>query len=313
MPMFFDNQISKDTQAKLGGRCSLISANIEALAVELGLSLPQVDEFKAFFTDLSAALATAQVERGEKDMSFEDYRTVFEDTFQLRLRIKEFLTAAVEGTDQGQELLEAYGLARKSPTSYNGLVAGIDTLKMKHDELVAAGDTRVAPQSTIDALIVLKDKLITAYNKIGTERQESAKAFDDLQELVDKIRKRLRYLYELATLIWGKHDPKLMLLGFAPAKPRPGGGQPDPISEFVCVLEGEELKFTWNEPDNTTSCQLIYSDDQEEWEELYSGDKFSFTYEPPVGKRFYKVRARNVNGYSDWSVTIEYEKVEVPG
>jgi len=311
--MYFDNQISKDSQAKLGGRCSLVNANIEALAVELNLTLDQVNEFKAFFADLVAAQATAQVERGEKDMAFEDYRTVFEDTFQQRLRIKEFLTAAIEGSDQGQELLEAYGLVRKSPTSYNGLVAGVDTLKMKHDELVAAGDTRVAPQASIDALIVLKDKLILAYNKIGTERQESAKAFDDLQELVEKIRKKLRYLYELATLIWGIHDPKLMLLGFAPAKPRPGGGQPDPISEFTCEYQDPELTFTWNEPENTTSCQLIYSEDQDEWEELYAGDKFSFSYEPPVGKRWYKVRARNANGYSDWSVTIEYEKTEVPG
>ena len=313
MPIQFDNQISKDTQTQLGGRCSLIKANIEALAAELGLTPDQVIEFMAFFEDLLAALAKAQVERGEKDMAFEDYRFVFEDTFQLRLRIKEFLTAAVEGSDQGQELLEAYGFARKSPTSYNGLVAGIDTLKMKHDELVAAGDTRVAPPSTIDALMLKKEDLIKAYNKIGTERQESAKAFDDLQELVEKIRKKLRYLYELATLIWGKHDPKLMLLGFAPARPRPGGGQPDTISEFESVLEGEELKFTWNEPDNTTSCQLIYSADQDEWEELYSGDKFSYTYEPPVGKRWYKVRARNVNGYSDWSVTLEFEKGDVPG
>jgi len=38
----------------------------------------------------------------------------------------------------------------------------------------------------------------------------------------------------------------------------------------------------------------------------------TYTYDPPVGRRVYKVRAENEFGYGDWSDEKEYTVTEVP-
>jgi len=48
------------------------------------------------------------------------------------------------------------------------------------------------------------------------------------------------------------------------------------------------------------------------WEELYAGEDNTYTYAHPVGSRTYKVRARNANGYGEWSDPVEFEVEEVP-
>ncbi len=70
--------------------------------------------------------------------------------------------------------------------------------------------------------------------------------------------------------------------------------------------------LTWDPCENTTSYQLAYTEDGEIWDELYAGTDTTYTYAPPVGTRTYKVRARNANGYSDWSDPVEFEVPEVP-
>ena len=123
---------------------------------------------------------------------------------------------------------------------------------------------------------------------------------------------QLRVIYQIATLIWGTQSPNLIAIGYAPAKPRPGGGQPDAPANLIAVWETPDLQLSWNASDNTTSYQLAYSTDNELWEELFAGDLLNFKYEPPIGKRWYKVRARNSNGFSDWSNTVSYERMEEP-
>ncbi|MBC8385051.1 MAG: hypothetical protein H8E57_05995 [Candidatus Cloacimonetes bacterium] len=306
------NSIAGESFKSRGGRISNVSANIADLAAELGLTPEQVLKLAEMLTEWNQSRAVSQVERGDKDMAFEDYRLKKDDASDLYLKIKEVLNVRIENTDQGQQLAEGYGIARQSPQSYEELTSMIDTMKMKHDQLVLAGDTRVAPQSAIDDLVVKKTDLINAYNAISKERQESAKAYDDQNALYLLHSKLLRDLYSIASLVWGKHDPRLILLGFAPAKPRPGGGQPDTITGFVFESLPPVLTFTWHKPENTTSYQLVYSDDEDVWEELYDGDEETFAYQPPVGKRWYQVRARNANGFSDWSEMLVFEVPEVP-
>ena len=109
-----------------------------------------------------------------------------------------------------------------------------------------------------------------------------------------------------------KYFPDLLLLGFAPAVPPPGHGNPDAQEGVDCDFVEPNLTVFCNECENTTRYQLKYSLDGEEWEELYADDENSYTYDPTNELRYYKVRARNKNGFSDWSNTIEFEPPEVP-
>jgi|GEM_PF-5463191 len=41
-----------------------------------------------------------------------------------------------------------------------------------------------------------------------------------------------------------------------------------------------------------------------------AGEDKTFTFQPPVGKRWYQVRVRNANGFSNWSEMPEFEVSE---
>jgi hypothetical protein len=312
MPLIQDNNFSKDAYALRGARLSLLSGNITPFSAELGLTLAQTDWALASFQAFLDAQSTAQLERGDKDLAQEQYQVEFDEAYQHYLRIKELLLAMITDSEQDRELAEGYGIAGRAPQNYSDMCTYIDTLIDKHDLLVTAGDTRIAPQTAVDLLAAKKVDLVKAFNTIGVEKQESAKAYDDLHALYTEDTQQLRVIYQIATLIWGKASPNLIAIGYAPAKPRPGGGQPDAPVNFAHTWVSPDLSLSWQECENTTSYQLAYSTDNELWEELYSGDQLSHKCEPPIGKRWYKVRARNSNGFSNWSNTVSYERMEEP-
>ena len=64
--------------------------------------------------------------------------------------------------------------------------------------------------------------------------------------------------------------------------------------------------------DTATGYQFVYSEDDVNWTELYVGEDNTYTYQPPVGRRVYKVRAENEYGYGDWSEEVEFTVDEVP-
>lgn len=64
--------------------------------------------------------------------------------------------------------------------------------------------------------------------------------------------------------------------------------------------------------DTATGYQFVYSEDDINWTELYAGENNSYTFQPPVGRRVYRVRAENEYGYGDWSEDVEYTVDEVP-
>lgn len=99
-------------------------------------------------------------------------------------------------------------------------------------------------------------------------------------------------------------------LGFAPKINRHGDEQPDVPINFSTQWISPELIQIWNTYEKTTSYQLVYSEDSETWENLFTGNETSFTYSAQEGKRTYRVCARNNHEYSDWSNVIEFLKPE---
>ena len=312
MPLITHNAFSIDSYPIRLQRLADAKANVDDVSAEAGLSVEQI----AFLQGASDAFVQAQVnvnlERGDRDLAYEGANSKFEIAYEKYMPVKEYLLTIIKGTPQESQVAEGYGITKLAPINYAELRIGIETMKAKHDALTALGDSRVAPATAMDALVEANTNMIKAYDDISKENQESAAAYDALHALYEADSQHLRLIYNLAVIVWGKYSPKMMLLGYAPAVPRPGGGQPSDVTEFNFSFTDPVLTFTWNKPLNTTSSQLVYSMDNKEWEVLLYDDLYEYAYNPPAGVRYYKVRVRNANGFSGWSNTISFEPPEVP-
>lgn len=92
----------------------------------------------------------------------------------------------------------------------------------------------------------------------------------------------------------------------------PGEPQPPEAPVLTYVWEGPNIILSCD-PDNTADAyEFVYSEDNVNWHALYAGAETTYTYAPPVGTRFYKVRAENELGYGEYSEVVEFTKPEVP-
>ena len=122
--------------------------------------------------------------------------------------------------------------------------------------------------------------------------------------------KKLLSIYIWSLMTWDKNDPDLLLLGFAPRINKAAGTEVNIPVALKCKWESSKLILSWQECEQVSGYQLACSEDLDNWEELHAGDETTYSYEPPVGTRTYKVRARNAHGYSGWSDTVEFELPE---
>ena len=253
------------------------------------------------------------MERSDRDEAYEKLNNMYLLAYEKYMPLKEYLWAKIAGTPQEDEIAEGYGIMRAAPRNFFELNEAINRMKSKHTALTTEGDERVAPQTALDALIAANTNMYKASEGVSAENVESAAAYDALHALFEEDTIKLRLIYQLAVIVLGKYNPKLMLLGFAPSVPRPGSGQPGDVDTFVLNTDNEpNVTFTWNKPTGTTSSQLVYSEDNQVWEVLLYDDLYEYTYNPPDGLRYYKVRVRNANGFSGWCNTLQYEPPDVP-
>ena len=66
----------------------------------------------------------------------------------------------------------------------------------------------------------------------------------------------------------------------------------------------QTMSLSWDAVTNATSYQLE-ADNGSGFIELYAGEETTFSYTPADGKTLYRVRARNANGFGDFSTVLE--------
>jgi len=306
MSLILDNGFTHDTYNRRSDRLSLMSNNIETQSVGLGLPETLLSWGTSAYPGWSAARVSAGVEKGERDVAFEIYQNTFDETRSLVIDIKEVLLALIGDTEEGKEIIDEYGIGGATPRNRAGVKQLIDQIIETSIRLRVAGDVRVLPEVLTTKLADAGTAIVDQWHMAQKEKQESAEAYDALEAVYNEDSQKLRLVYQMSKLIWGTYSPKLILLGFAPSTPKHGGGQPDVPIGFNIEWNDPELTLYWNDAANVSSYQLVYSEGNDIWEELYNGDSASYYYEAPTGKRFYKVRARNARGYSEWSEVLEF-------
>ncbi len=310
MSLILDNGFTHDTYNRRSDRLSLLSNNIETHSVELGLSETLLSWGTSAYDLWTTKRVSAGVEKGERDVAFEAYQKAFNEARSLVINIKEVLLALIEDTEEGKEIIDEYGIGGLTPRNRAGLKQLIDQIIETSNRLREAGDLRVLPEALATKLADAGVDFEDQWHKAQKEKQESAEAYDALEAVYNEDSQKLRLVYQMAKLIWGAYSPMLALLGFAPLTQKRGGGQPDAPIGLNVEWNDPELTIYWNEASKVSSYQLVYSEGNDIWEELYSGDSASFTYKAPAGKRFYRLRARNARGFSEWSEVLEFIKPE---
>ncbi|HHE39237.1 MAG TPA: discoidin domain-containing protein [Candidatus Cloacimonetes bacterium] len=309
--MGYNNNISQQTQAQRDATTAQLEHNIAVQGPLINLPLELTTWASTSNTDYMAKLTAAGIEKGERDVKSEEFQYKKAETYENLVGIRELTEAMVYDAGEKDELLDMYGLIGPTPLDRAGLKKVITQYKETADRLRLEGDPRVLAEAIVNKLVTLKDEMESLWLDYRTEKEDSMEAYDILQECYDEGSEKLRHIYRYATLAWGKYSPKLLLLGFEPLTPPPGHGQPDIPTNVTATWEDPNVKIACDPCEGATSYQFEYSDDGEEFMELYAGEEYSYTYEPPANKRYYRIRARNANGFSEFSEIVEFEPPKV--
>jgi len=303
-----DNSVWQDLYVVRTARLQFLKAFIEIHAPALALPPELFDWARNAYDIWYSALIKSDAEWAEKEGAFLAIRLAEEPARARLTIIKELLNSRYVDRP---ELLERYNIDSASPRSRVGMMQMADDVYEMHARLKAEGDPLVLPDAMISGLRALMDAVRAAEVKAQDEFEDAKSATKELRAIFEADSKMLALLYDWAVAMWGAEDPRMLEIGFVQRLPESGGGG----GNMPSVPEGFELKwlepflkFWWNPVEGATSYQLAFSaDNGASWEELYSGAEVGFEFEPPAGKRLYRVRARNANGFGDWSATLEHE------
>ena len=305
MFIFFNNSFSSDPLNLRTERWKAIVEYIEALAAELSIPAEMVAYALGALDLWMAALGKTTIEIGQSE---EAHQTMTEKdalTFDYYIRCKDLLKDQYGFDDK---VLTIYGIKGAFPKSRKDKLRSVQNLLDGNTELTTAGDPKVLPAAFINKLqgyLIESNAAFSTY--VLKEKPEALNAVDQQTALYDSDTKFLRTLYSWVLMTWTPQNPFLLRLGFAIRKPKPGSGQPGQVTGETVDYVAPDVKINWDVTATATGYQLAWSADEQEWEELYFGADSNYDYEAPVGLRYYKVRARNVHGYGDWSDVVSYD------
>ncbi|MGC9316157.1 MAG: hypothetical protein ACP5G4_11115 [bacterium] len=313
MLIFLHNNFVMDFLALRSARLLAIKTYIMAWKDILSIPDHLVSWALNAYDNWVAALAKSQAEMGEERVAYDQMHTADKLTFEYYARCKALV---IDTYGENNPKLVIYGATGRFPRDRKRRMDTVQGFLDGHATLVASGDPDVLPDAFIAKLQGYFSDSNNAFNNfVLKEKPEARKAVDAQEELFAIDSEMLRVLYSWVLMTWSKGEPNLVQLGFAPQTGQSGGGGgvvPSAPEGFMLSWLEPFLKATWMPVEGATSYQLAFSaDGGGSWEELYSGAEMGFEFEPPAGLRQYRVRARNANGYGEWSVILEYD-IEEP-
>lgn len=306
MEIILDNGFTQDTLGRRGVRLIEIQHNIEELQPTLNIPDDLFNWAKNSSDIFESARVIADTELGEKEgatTELDEKEKIMRETFT---DIRSIILARYTGYAPH---LDDFNLDLDFPDKTNDRMIKVLDVVTVSDRHRAAGVPCVLPEETIDRLRTVVEDVRTAYQTQDIEKYESKHAHRVLWDIYDADSAKLAELQGWAKVMWGRYDVRFELIGMVPVKKQTVGGDVPAIPiGFEYKWLDPVLKLEWKAVEGATSYQLAYRKTAEEaWEELYSGAEKEFEFEPAPGGTFYRVRARNADGYGDWSVTLQHE------
>jgi len=250
------------------------------------------------------------VEIGERDVAFEQIKAARKALYEHTTIVRGNLDVRYADV---ADYIHIYGICGRVPLVHSDLIKFGGEIIKGHEKSVAEGDPLVLPEPVIEQLRTFIANLDVMLDNSTEELCEALACTAIVEDLFDADSHELGELLNWIYMFWGKYDPRLYELGFVPASEQSGsggGGGEVPAAPTGFMFEWLEpvLQFSWDAVEGATSYQIAFSEDGGEvWEELYTGEEVGYEYEPPEGMQYYRVRARNADGYGEWSDVVEFE------
>lgn len=298
-----DNNFANDTRGIRDTRLYFLSHSVDNYAAELEIVGATLDWARGASDVYNAAQVKRSVEVGEAAAAFQIADRAIDSLKARYQTLKDLLKRRFAGDE---DALRIYGIVGATPVKRQKLIDQAEELIEGNERLRADGDVRALPESMESAFGSLVEDAKEKYYQAGLQRREAREAVAELNELFETDTAKLRALYRWVLTFWDARDPRVGDLGFARARRR--GGGPTPPAPKNLRFDSGVGRFDWDAVEKATSYQLVYrSAGGGDWAIAYSGDETSAAFDPGSGAWDFKVRARNANGYGEFSEEIRIE------
>ena len=147
----------------------------------------------------------------------------------------------------------------------------------------------------LEAAMAAQDEAIDIRDSKATERGNMG----------NEIYKTISMYCEIGKKLYAKSNPS-KYNDYIIYTPSAGGLKPPAGLKYLV----EHYTAVWDAVENATSYELQYSPDGSDWSEAYGGaDNMVHYFPPQSGTAFFRCRARNANGYGDFSEVL---KIDIP-
>jgi hypothetical protein len=247
-----------------------------------------------------AARIKQSAEIGEKNEAFQSSQeadSLLGERYQI---LKDILISRYSLED---DKLKIYGIDGRTARNHAERIHVSEDFIEGHIRLKAAADPNVLPDIMITNFTALVDEARQKYYEAGLEREEAQKATEELNNIYNNDSIKLRAIYNWIIAYWGKFDTRLITLGFVQASNISSGNLP--IAPINLNYNYLIHVLSWDSVTDATSYQAVRQQSgSTDWEEFYSGADLTYQYIPSFGDYTIKIRARNSNGYGDWSMPL---------
>ena len=280
--------------------CNVLTRDLSDLAV-FGLTAAKIASLKALGDAFELFPADGSLV-GEVMITTENKNAIREQVL-AEIRNMVLRVEAKWGADNAR--CRTLNISSPSQLSDDSLLASAKWVHTKMTEFLPELADYGLSKEVLDAFADLNEKFELAKN---AQAEANSMRILKAEERVNKGNE----LYELVSNYCG--FGKKLYEKTSPAKyndyiiysPSAGGLKPPTGLKYLI----EHNTAVWDAVENATSYEMQYSPDEAKWSEAYSGADTTVHYIPPQGgTAFFRCRARNANGYGDFSEVV---KVEIP-
>ena len=306
---YYDNRFTHDDYATRTERLINLQGNVASLADELELPTEMVTEASTCYTDWLATLGFQTVEQGEANDAVTLARLRFNELRDHFMLLKRYLNNLLrKNPDYSPSKDEQTGILGTTPRIYGELLDKIAGLQEAMTQNSASGSPIVVKTSALTKLQTLKTAFELALRAIKIEGTEAQQATKVTERKFDEQSQLLRDVFEEAELVWDSDEPRFNLLGCVRPSSVQTGGSSGPVPDAPSGLQLSGETLSWTAVSNATSYGVGLSyDGGTHWEgDINSDTNSSVVPVADIGKLYYRVHARNANGYGDYSGTLEH-------